>query len=467
MMAQAWAMTQGQVLYKDIAQIHPVLNLVLWVPFFHIFRPEWVPLATKAMNLLLVFLGALLIGGMAFEWLGSRMLGVLGGVLFIFYCSRSWAISSYGEFYLIFPVLCSAWLLFFGNEPKRPATYYVVGLLWGIAFFFKQTASFDAIGLYLGYLYLGRASKETKMAATGLMALGVLSVVALISVYFLYHAALPEAWHSMFVRAMTYTHSGRGKLSLVIAWGQKISAQLGLSLLAIAGAIYLILYGRDRPGAEKPKGASFFLVLSIWLCADLIGLFAVGRSYDYYLTEVVPLASLLPLFILSRLEARVGKAVGLAFLVALAIAMGSEFAQAMLDLRAQHWVPLPVRQSAAVAAFVKGHTRADDRIYFYRAENVDVFFLARRLPSNGIYQYTDMKAEYMRDPAEQARGRREFLAHLPAIIVVNPSLDVEYADPFVEGILRDDYSLETTLEGLQLYVRNPRSGDGARGREGG
>lgn len=41
LMAESWAMTQGQVLYKDIAQIHPPLNLAIIVPFFHIFRPEW------------------------------------------------------------------------------------------------------------------------------------------------------------------------------------------------------------------------------------------------------------------------------------------------------------------------------------------------------------------------------------------------------------------------------------------
>jgi hypothetical protein len=451
MMAEAWAMTKGQVLYKDISQFHPILNLALWVPFFHIFRPEWVPLATKVMNLLLVFLGALLIGRIASEWLASRPLGLLGGALFIFYCSRPWAISSYGEFYLIFPVLCSVWLLFFTIEPKHPVIFCLTGFLWGVAFFLKQVAAFDAMGLYLGYLYLGRGSARSKLVATGLMALGFTSVAALTSFYFVYHGVLPEAWHSTFTRAMLYAHSGSGKLGLLIAFGRGIFAQLALSLPAIAGVVYLVLYPRDRPGADTLKGTAFFLVLWIWLCSDLVGLYAVGRAYNYYLTQVVAVASLLPLFILSQLEARVGKAVYLSFLVALTLALSADFAYAMLDLRGQHWVPLEVRRSAAAADYIKRHTRADDRIFFYRAENVDVFFLSQRLPSNGIYQYVDMMAEHMHDVAEQSRRRDEFLRHLPAVIVVNPKYGEGLADPFLEEVLKKRYSLKTTVEGLELY----------------
>ena len=47
LMAESWAMTRGQVLYKDIVQIHPPLNFAILVPFFHVFRPEWVPLGER------------------------------------------------------------------------------------------------------------------------------------------------------------------------------------------------------------------------------------------------------------------------------------------------------------------------------------------------------------------------------------------------------------------------------------
>src|SRR5579863_9706010 len=50
-MAESWAMTHGQVLYRDIVQIHPLLNFLIVVPFFHVLSPERVPLAIRTMNM--------------------------------------------------------------------------------------------------------------------------------------------------------------------------------------------------------------------------------------------------------------------------------------------------------------------------------------------------------------------------------------------------------------------------------
>jgi len=38
LMAESWAMTKGQVLYKNIAQIHPPLNLAIIVHSFTFFH---------------------------------------------------------------------------------------------------------------------------------------------------------------------------------------------------------------------------------------------------------------------------------------------------------------------------------------------------------------------------------------------------------------------------------------------
>src|SRR5262249_6724057 len=218
-------------------------------------------------------------------------------------------------------------------------------------------------------------------------------------------------------------------------------------------AIYLLLDRGGRPGAERPKGAAFFLALLIWLCSDLIGLYTVGRAYNYYLTQVAPLASLLPLFILSRLEGRAGKAVYLSFLFALALVLSADFAQAMLDLRSQRWVPREVRQSAAAANYIKGSTRGGDRLFVYRASNVDIFFLSQRLSPNGIYMYVDMIGQFMHDPEMEARKRTQFLANLPAVIVVDPRDVEDLADPFLDETLKKYYTLQTTVEGLHLYAR--------------
>jgi len=208
------------------------------------------------MNVLLVFLGALLIAKISFEWPGSRTLGLLGGCIFIVYCSRWWALAAFGEFYSLFPVLLSVWLLYFVKRPGIPVNYFR-GFLWGVAFFFKQIAIFDAIGLYLGYLYLHRTSKKTMAAATGFMALGFVSVAALISIYFLHRGAFSEAWTSIFVRSIFYANPGGGRWPALLRSARGLVGSLGLSLLAVPGVVYLVLSRRDQRGATSQEGAIF------------------------------------------------------------------------------------------------------------------------------------------------------------------------------------------------------------------
>jgi hypothetical protein len=452
LMAESWAMTQGQLLYKDIAQIHPPLNLAIIVPFFHIFRPEWVPLAIKTVNLLLVFLGALLIAKIAFEWLGSRALGLLGGCIFILYCSGWWALASFGEFYLIFPVLLSAWLLYFVKRPGIPVHFFT-GFLWGVAFFFKQIAIFDAIGLFLGYSLLNRTSKKTMAPAAASMVLGFVSVAAVISIYFLRRDAFSEAWTSILVRSILYTNPGGGKLHALLSLARGLAGLLGLSLLAVPGVVYLVLSRRDQRDADEVRHADFFLVLLIWFGSDLLGLCTVGRFYPHYLLQLVPLVSLLPLFILSQIAGRLQDAVRISFLLVLTIYLSAHFIENTWDLARSHWLPKPVRQSAAAADFIRTHTQNDDRIFLYDTFNLDIFFLAQRLSNNGIYLFLDMVTEHMYDQAQPERKRNEFLAHLPAIIVVGRDFELNWNGEFFDHVLSKYYAVGATAEGLELYVR--------------
>jgi hypothetical protein len=470
LMAESWAMTKGQVLYRDIVQIHPVLNLWIMVPFFRVFRPEWAPLAIKTMNLLLVLLGAVLVGRLAFQWLENRALSFTGAFLFILYCSAVWALSSYGEFYMMFPLLLSVGLLFFSHRPTGLG-HYVTGVLWGVAFFFKQVAVFDVIAIYLAYVCLARTSRKSKETATGLMMLGLASVAAAVSVYFFCHAALLEAWRWMLVGPLFYAHATGPRWPTLVKLATRLRDELGLSLsAAIPGVVYLVLKRGDEAGERRPDGVSFFAVLLIWLCSDLVGLCAAGRFYDHYLLQLVPQASLLPLFIMHQMGTRartVVLAVGGACLVSLmgvhlAVNAGSLIFFPPWNLARARLVPERVSQSTAVADYVRRHTRDSDRIFLYKTDNLDIFFLSQRLSNNGVYMFVDMMAGNMHDEARQNQKRMEFLSHLPALIVVDPDYDrsgIARAEvrkmsvAFFEDVLRSYYVREATVEGLQIYGR--------------
>jgi hypothetical protein len=468
-MAESWAMTQGQVLYRDIVQIHPLLNFLIVVPFFYVLSPERVPLAIRTMNMMLVLLGALFVARLVFRWLANRRLAFLGGLLFVFYCSAMDVPppSLYGEFYAMLPLVLSLQTLYFADHP-RPLTYYFTGCLWGMAFFFKQSAAFDMLGLFIAYICLVRFPRTHKAAATGWMALGLTTMVLAVSVYCLAHGTVLNAWHWMFVRPLLYANaSGAGRSQGIYRLAFQLIFKFWLPLAAAILGLHVIRKPRSATEADGHRGGPFFLVIAVWSSVNVAGLCVIGRFYPHYLFQLVPAASLAPLFILSRTSARTQLAAVAALTCAIFALTADGFASEMSSLSRAHWIPARVHQSDTVARYIRAHTERGDRIFLYGVDNLDIFFLSRRLSNNGVYMFADMMAENMHDMTEQQRLRKRFLAHLPSIIVTGNKTDIvkmlgrlprvytftPSTAEFFREVLTNHYHLETTLDGLHLYSR--------------
>ncbi|MFH2203530.1 MAG: hypothetical protein ABIJ96_10475, partial [Elusimicrobiota bacterium] len=127
----------------------------------------------------------------------------------------------------------------------------------------------------------------------------------------------------------------------------------------------------------------------------------------------------------------------------------------LASLSAAGWRTPQVAQSQAAADYVRAHTRPQDRIFVYKAENLDIFYLAERLSCNGIYMYIDMFAEHTHDAATEELKRREFLADPPTAVVINPgSRHLASAETFFSAVLGKRYRPAATISGLRIYLRN-------------
>ena len=203
MMSQAWAMTQGQVLYRDTFQIHPVLNFAIFYPFFRLLPADAAAHAVKLFNLVLVALGAFGVYALVRRWTGDPWAALLAGTLLAHYLGSRWGLSSYGEFYILLPVLATAWLLFVRERTSTPSLV-LVGALWSLSFFIKQVALLDAAALYLSYLLFDGARPFRKLASSFAMGLGALGVAAAVGGYLLSKETLALAIQSTLVRPMTH-----------------------------------------------------------------------------------------------------------------------------------------------------------------------------------------------------------------------------------------------------------------------
>jgi hypothetical protein len=453
MMAQGWAMTRGEVLYRDLPQIHGVLNMAIFVPFFSIFNAAAAPHAIKAMNLTLVLLGAFMIRGIGRRWLANEPSALLAAMIFVFALGRLWAMSSHGEFYTIFPTVAAAALLFFPPPRMRlPYRMLAVGALFSTALFIKQVATFDAAALTLTWLAVSPEDRRQKLQALGWSLLGALVIVAAIAAYFFAHGAEIEWIDSMFSRVLHYTEASDGsRAALLLELVQAVVGAFAPAVLAVAAGVMFLFTSDERRSAE----GRFFLALLAWLAGSTIAIIATGRFYDHYLLQLIPPTSLASVYIISRMPPAVSRAVvfgtGTLLFAYAALSGGSRLA----TLRATGWIPAEVQKSRALADAVRAYTRDDDRIFIYQAVNLDVFFLSGRLPAAGITMFIEMAEEHMGDVQLSMAKRRSLAEQPPALILFGKEQwwHIPVSEAFFRGLLQQSYERVAEVEDVALYRR--------------
>jgi len=451
MMSEAWAMTRGELLYRDIAQIHPVLNFAVFVPFFAWLKPAVAPHAIKAFNAALVCGGAFMVRRLVARWTADRDCALAAALLFAWLLGRDWAVSSYGEFYTLFPVLLSALLL----QAKQPR-WAAVGALWGVAFFFKQVAVFDAAALTAGFLLLRRRPAAEAARAALRIAAGGAVVTAVVAAYFALKGTVPEAFEAMFTRALAY-RSLPG-LPLATRAGLFAKLMIGPCLREFAPCWLLAaaaLAAARYRGASMPVALSEPLrICALWLCVAFFGVWSVGKIHLHYALVLVPSACLLAGLSLHAAPPRARRVLSRALAAVLLLLGALTCAPRLRDLAKEGWIDQRVRGSLALAAKIRERTRPDERIFLYGINNLDVFYLSERLPSNGIYMYLSMEKAFLHKPELVELQRRQMREAPPSLMVVNntptyaASLETR---EFFSALLRDRYERVDTLGVADLY----------------
>jgi len=455
MMSQAWAMTRGEILYRDLPQIHGVLNMAIFVPFFLLFGTDTAPHAIKMLNLALVLVEALLVRGIARRWLGNQPSALLAAIVFAYTLGRPWAMSSHGEFYTIVPTLGAVGFLFFPLPRMRlPFRMFTAGMLLSTAFFIKQVAAFDAAALLLAWLVVAPGDHRTKVQALGWFLLGGLVILAAIAAYFFVRGAVIEWVDSMFLRGLRYSRvTGGPRPSLVLQFVRAVAIELAPAALSLAAGVAFVLLSDSHQSAET----RFFLVLLAWLVGSMTAILLTGRFYDHYLLQLIPAVSLAAVYIVSRMppvlcRAFVVGTVTLLFAYA-AISAGLQFR----SLHAAAWVPPAVQASRALANAVRSYTRDHDRIFMYETSNLDVFYLSRRLPAAGITMFIDMAEEHTGDVEISAAKRQSLAERPPALILVGTvgtqGFRLPVSEAFFRTLLRRHYERVSDVQNVAIYRR--------------
>ncbi|HEU5180200.1 MAG TPA: hypothetical protein VFW45_05375 [Candidatus Polarisedimenticolia bacterium] len=460
MMSQAWAMTRGQVLYRDTFQIHPILNFAIFYPFFALLPSDAAAHAIKLFNLLLAVGVVVSIYAIGRRWTGDSLMSLLAASLAAQYLGRRWGLSSYGEFYFLLPILATVGFLFL--RPRSRTTLAAVGALWATAFFIKQMALFDAAGLMLAFFLFDREKPVGKVRAASWMILGAATAAGAVALWL--------AGHGIFFLAMRetilgpaghYVRSAAAGEALPSPQAEMVSdpyrrvAALLVAALAVAILAWAAWRSRRRAQPEEQEDQNprrrLLRVLGIWLAADLLGLVSVAKFYPHYLIQLLPALTLLAAYPVVRLRSPLKRALVVLLLVMILGGTGFVFARTMIKDRGE---PRRVRDSRDVAALVRAMSGPEDRIFLYRFRGLDVFYLAQRLSSNGIYMFIDMFPEHINDPRVASERQRMLLERPPRLIVTDPGgplLGCNSAEPFFDKLLRERYCLRERRAFVEIH----------------
>jgi hypothetical protein len=444
--AQAWAMTQGEALYRDIFQIHPPLNVVYFVPFFWFLEPDQVPHAVKIVNALVAALCAWTLFVIVRRWLRDVPVAFAAATVFVYLTSDliPWHMSTHGEFLSILPLSLSLWLVL-----RRGSTLddYCIGALWAAAFWIKQVALLDCLLLLVALILVRREERPYRALARVAGGFAGLSVV--VSTWLAATGAFGEAAFSIFLRS-TMNYVGGATTRWSWAPWQALWLEMRPFCIAALCGVPLLFVRRREVGPAR----SLYLASIVWIVVVLLALSSAGRFYPQYLLQMLlPLAAA-ACAILVVLPAAIRRFAAASVVAALAVVMTNHTVTALRALALEGWQPRPVREARAVAAIVRSATRPGDRIFLYRVEHLDVYFLAERLSANGIYMYYDMASEHMHDLELTRTKLLELQTRPPSAIVASRTLldGFESIDGVLWPLVERCYRRTAVVEAIEIFT---------------
>ena len=451
-LSEAWAMSTGLALYRDVFQIHPPLQFLLFLPFFELLPVTAVPLAGKILVTACGVLTSWLVGEIATRLTGDHVVGILTGAMALRHLA-SWFMAPYGEFLALLPMTLAIWALFV----SRPGIVHEIaaGAYLAAAVSFKQPVVVDAVILAAGYLFLCRSGARRRTRSLGALAAGAM-VPILMQLWYLWAAgSLPQALHYLGPGVARYTRASGGASLRVLAVALDV---FKLELLAIFPALIAAAAGARASGSIRTRTP---LVVSLGASLmTLTVLFMIGsRFYPHYLIQMVVAIAILASVAVRRVKAPTRRVLVLWLLIATGWLGGLDLARGIWRLIREEGRPLSVRRTEELAAYIRASSATDDTMFAYGLCELDVFYLAQRRSNNGVYMFVDMFAAHIGDAAFETAKRREFLDSLPNVILFDPHGCLADAFPsaraFVESAIACCYVRTNVIRGVEVYRKRP------------
>ncbi len=450
-MSIASSLNHGRTLYVDAWDHHTFLDILFFQQFFRLLPCASVPLAVRLCNGAIVLALCMLVHRGVTKASGSSAWGLGATTVCAYLFGRGWALSSYGEFYHSLPVALAFYLYL--HCPRTSARFFCAGVLFGLAFFTKQTAAID-LGAFVVMVVLSRRSSEEASSrvnsAIGVLAwclAGFLVVMLASASYFAIHGSLREAAYMIFVDPLTYSTGGSAQ-ETVVRYGQALLQLCGAAMrvnwvvTAILVASLVLIAVRQGDQGRLSASARLAWAAFLWLFVDMAGLMLVGRFYPHYLIQLIVPASVASTFVLSSVKQGFqGVATYVLFVVLLAQSALSpavewpEVAQGKWD------------EVNEIVGFLRANTKPEEGVFLYREPMLCIYFLAERFPPTKVFMDDQFLQQNKDGPALLAEAMTSLRQHPPKFIVMGESPEwlEKTRIPEIDSFISASYEVKTNF----------------------
>jgi 4-amino-4-deoxy-L-arabinose transferase-like glycosyltransferase len=367
-------------------------------------------------------------------------------------------LASNGELFMMLPVILA--LLCFLNYEKKGGLplLFLSGLFTGAAFLTKGTALFSAlvIPFFIIFRNLGLAAPNLKsfVKESGYYALGFLSIVLALTLYFLYHGAVHDFYYTYFVINCRYVGAVPVRDAVVnlayfiygsFVWNRDFTTLL----TALSSIIILIQLTRGKFGEEGKKSLSFIAALTL---LSLAGIFLGRRMFPHYYLQMSLSYSLLIALGISSLGLERKYIQALVVILTAVFVIQYPVTQTVRYVKNEDKAWFERDTTYAVADYIRNNTSEDETILVIGGQPLIQFLSNRRAPIKDFWwpNHHDVLFEILNlketVPPALNRNRPEYIVFYEGKHE-GQITHIGYIDEFIN----ENYDLEKEIGGYKLY----------------
>jgi hypothetical protein len=359
---------------------------------------------------------------------------------------------------MMLPVIL-ALLFYLDYEEKRGLLFlFASGLLSAAAFFTKGTAIFSVlvIPLFIVYRNIANGTPDLKsfFKEAAFYSLGVFSIVAALTLYFMIHGAVRDFYYTYFVINGLYTGAvplTDAFVSLMyfiygsIVWSRDFTTLL----TAVSSFIILLQLLRRKFGDEEKRSLLFIAALTV---LSLLGVLWGRRMFPHYYLQMALAYSLLIALGISKLELD-RKYIRAAIVIITALFLIEyPITQTTRQIKNRDIEWFEADTSYAVAGYIRRNTSEDESILVIGGQPVIQFLSDRRAPIKDFWWPNHHEVLFdilkLKDtvPGALDESKPEYIAFYDGKHE-GQITHIGYIDEFIN----DNYNLEKEIGGYKLY----------------